>query len=179
MDIRIRSVEGTEEQPFLQWDSVWKDAEFYADWVVGPLSDPLNPAGLQAKHAMHTAVILCLFTWRRAEDYETLPAGKDRKGWWGDVVDVDAGAGETSLGSKLWLLFRSPLNTELQTKAEQYALEALQPLIAQNAVSRIDVTSDIDVVKGVLVLYVKMYSEDGERVYDQKFARIWNQEHGI
>ena len=176
MDIRIRESEGVEDQPFLLWDSTWNDAEFFADWTLSPASEAMNVKGLQSQHALRTSVLIALFTWRRAEEYDLLPTGSDRKGWWGDAVDVDGEAGETALGSKLWLLMRSPLNSRTQQLAEQYATEALQPLVAQGAVAHIDVTTEIDIIAGFLVIYVRMYSKDGDKVYDQKFTRVWTQE---
>ncbi len=177
MDIRLRETEGEGEQPLLLWDTQWSfDAleSRYADWVLAGPNEPMNSNGLRAKHALNTAILICLFTWRRAEPYDVLPAGTDPKGWWGDAIDLEGS--ETKIGSRLWLLYRSPLNEDNRRRAEQYALEALQPLVDQGAVARFDVVASMQQVKGWLVLDVKAYSQDGQLVYSQKFSDIWKQE---
>ncbi len=66
------------------------------------LSGTVNPGGLDASDAFGSAVVLSLFTDRRAPE-GWRPEVSDRRGWWGDHV---APAGETprALGSHLWLL---------------------------------------------------------------------------
>lgn len=175
MEVKIREAEGVSPQPFLYWDSVWDQTQFFAEWTIGPRSDTLNPGGLQAAHALHTAILLSLFTWRRADQSELQYLdGSDRKGWWGDGVDIDKF--ETELGSKLWLLFRRELTEDVRLKAEDYAREALQPLINQGAVAAFDVIAEIDKPAGQLSLVVSAFSQDGTKIYDQRFDRIWAQE---
>lgn len=177
MDIRIREAEGASEQPFLLWDTYWNESdlgEYLCDWKLAGPNAPNNAYGLAADHALNTAILISLFTWRRAEPYDVLPSGADPKGWWGDSVDLEEN--ETKIGSRLWLLLRSTLNNETARKAEDYAYEALQPLIDQGAVARFEVVATPDIVKGFLVLDVRGYSQDGQKIYEQKFERIWRQE---
>jgi len=49
------------------------------------------------------AVIISLFTWRRANPDDVLPAGDDRQGWFGDTFAEVRG---DRIGSRLWLLSR-------------------------------------------------------------------------
>lgn len=177
MEIRIRETEAAAEQPFLLWDTYWDETDlgdFICDWKLAGATAQQNAYGLAANHALHTAILISLFTWRRAESYDALPSGADPKGWWGDSVDLDKN--ETRLGSRLWLLLRSILNNETARKAEDYAYEALQPLIDQGAVARFDVVATPNIVDGQLVLDVRAYSQDGQKIYEQKFERIWRQE---
>ncbi len=52
---------------------------------------------------LETAVIISLFTDRRAGENDELPATEtDRRGWWGNTLQ-DA---DDEIGSKLWLLCR-------------------------------------------------------------------------
>jgi phage gp46-like protein len=179
MDIRIRDTEGTNPQPFLLWDSYWNQDNLNAavvDWKLAGPSATQNAYGLAANHALDTAILLSLFTWRRAEVYDNLPSGSDPKGWWGDLVDLDNTSSEGPLGSRLWLLIRAPLNTNTERLAESYAYEALQPLIDQGAVAKFVCTATADIVKGYLTLAVDAYSQDGQLIYNQKFERIWRQE---
>jgi phage gp46-like protein len=178
MDIRIRDTEGTDDQPFLLWDTYWPQGDdlsaSYADWKLAGPNAPNNAYGLAADHALNTAILICLFTWRRAENYDTLPSGTDPKGWWGDNVDLEEN--ETKLGSRLWLLIRADLNTETGKRAEDYAYEALQPLIDQGAVAKFVCAATVDQIKGSLTLAVNAYSQDGLLIYSQKFDRLWRQE---
>lgn len=175
MDIRVRVAEGDDKQPLLIWDTEWDPSIGAADWVLAGPDDPDNAMGLRAKHALHTAVLIQLFTWRRVETYDLSPAEtSDRKGWWGDGVDVQDQ--ETFIGSRLWLLLRSVLNESVRRKAEDYAREALSVLVKQGAVSRVEVDSDMDQARGLLGLHVRLFSQDGQKKYDQRFEIIWRQE---
>ena len=180
MDIRIRATEGADPQPLLLWDTYWNQADPLApaicDWKLAGPSAPLNAMGLAADHALNTAILLSLFTWRRAEVYDALPSGSDPKGWWGDLVDLDPTSSEGPLGSRLWLLIRAPLNKATEQLAESYCYEALQPLIDQGAVAKFVVTATADKVKGFLTIAVNAYSQSGQQIYNQKFERIWRQE---
>lgn len=177
MDIRMRDSEGTDAQPFLLWDTYWNADDldtYFADWQLAGPSAPLNAYGLSSNHALNTAILLSLFTWRRAEVYDVLPAGTDPKGWWGDDIDLEGNEGP--LGSRLWLLIRAPLNANTITLAETYAYEALQPLIDQGAVATFVCTATIDKVQGFLTLAVNAYSQNGQLIYSQKFENLWRQE---
>lgn len=179
MDIRIRATEGTDPQPFLLWDTVWNQdalAPALCDWQLAGPTAPLNSMGLKADQALNTAILLSLFTWRRAEVYDVLPAGSDPKGWWGDLVDIDDTSSEAPLGSRLWLLTRATLNDATMKLAESYAYEALQPLVDQGAVARFVCTATVNKVQGFLTLAVDAYSQDGQLIYSQKFEQIWRQE---
>ena len=72
-------------QPALFWSTVWDEAEQLGDWRVAPAGDPVNPGGLDASGQLASAVILSLFTDRRAPE-GWRPEVADRRGWWGDAV---------------------------------------------------------------------------------------------
>jgi phage gp46-like protein len=176
MDIRLRDSEGTDPQPQLLWDTLVNNGDLTStyDWALAGPNAPLNAYGLASNHALNTAILISLFTWRRAEAYDVLPAGTDPKGWWGD--DTDLQDSEAPIGSRLWLLIRSPLNANTAKLAETYAYEALQPLIDQGAVATFVCTATIDKVKGFLTLAVNAYSQNGQLIYSQKFENLWRQE---
>ncbi|AGG58115.1 hypothetical protein VPCG_00004 [Vibrio phage martha 12B12] len=65
-------------------------------------------------------VLISLFTDSRAEESDTLPdASNDLRGWPGDTF-YDA-----PWGSKLWLLYREKLTTDVRNLAVKYAEDAL------------------------------------------------------
>lgn len=183
MDIRIRATEGDEQQPYLLWDTDFDNSQdparlgnaFHGDWKLAQPTDQLNKGGLKANAALHTAIGLALWTWKRAEPYEMPPDTNNPMGWWGDKIDLDTDNGEAELGSKLWLLQRSTLSDATARKAEAYCYEALQPIVNQGAVAQLIVTASYDTVRGFMFIDVQAFSEAGDRVYDQKFSLLWSQ----
>lgn len=167
--MRIVALTGPDE-PLLDPDLVWNGA--FADLALSGIDDPVNPGGLQAKAALTTAVLLCLMTDRRADPTE-LRDGDVNRGWPGDGFDIEAG--ETPLGSKLWLLQRRALTDEVELLARDYARDALQTLIDQRAFARIDVEVSFDRPRNRLDLIVRGYGGAGTITFDQKFAVLWEQ----
>lgn len=78
------------------------------------------------------AVVISLFTWRRAkpDDETDMPMG-----WWGDTWPV---AQNDRYGSRLWLLQRKKLTNQTALEARTYIREALQWMIEDGLVSRIE-----------------------------------------
>jgi phage gp46-like protein len=186
MDVRMRVAEGCSEQPLLLWDSLWQPAEGAADWSLAGPGAPLNSGGLAAERALETAVVLALFTDRRAPpEAQTATGGPgglpprlddgDPRGWWGDGIDLRADDGETDLGSHLWLLERSPLTYRTARAAEIYAREALDPLLRQQAVARIELSAAAVEAEGRLELTVALYGRDGSHTFDRRFDIYWRQ----
>ena len=82
------------------------------------------------------------------------------------------------LGSKLWLYRRHELTnlTGLEMAAE--AKRALQPLIDQRAVVRIDASAAVDKAQGQVLLTVNLYGRDGRETYADKFDLLWRRADG-
>jgi len=97
---------------------------------------------LETDQGLATAVLMSLFTDRRARKDDLLPdpEGNDRRGWWGDKTGEYREAGD-QIGSRLWLLERSKTTSETITQAESYATEALQWLIDDGIAVKVDVTA--------------------------------------
>lgn len=68
------------------------------------------------------AVIISLFTWRRAGPDDPYP-GAHPMGWWGDTWPTVA---NDRIGSRLWLLAREVITAPVIERARGYILEALQ-----------------------------------------------------
>lgn len=132
---------------------------------------------LQSTDPIKTAVVMLLFTDARGTDDQMRRADTtDKRGWVGDGFDIDRAGGETELGSRLWLLRREALRAELARDFQDEAARALQPLIAQGVVVRIDVTAEavLDQPGNVLRLTVNLYGRDGSRRYADRFDILWN-----
>ncbi|MCK5603932.1 phage GP46 family protein [Candidatus Pacearchaeota archaeon] len=81
---------------------------------------------------LETTVALYLFTDARASSSEEQQSSK-RRGWLGNIFRL------FDLGSLLWLLSQVRNTQEIRNKAEQYAINALEPLIRDNLASEINV----------------------------------------
>ena len=99
---------------------------------------------LQLEATLETAVIISLFTDRRAATDDVLPdAGQtlspvpaDRRGWAGDAF------GGERIGSRLWLLDREKQTEEVRRRAEEYGYEALQWLIDDGHVLSVEISAE-------------------------------------
>lgn len=165
---------------FSLWDSVWSPADGFADWKIASAAEIGNAGGLQSQNAIATAVTLALFTDRRLPADHPLAylADRDARGWWGDGVEINADDGEDALGSLLWLLERAPLTVSgisIATWAEQFAREALAPIVRQGAAVRVDAAATVYEIGNRLELVVSLYGRDGNKVFDRKFDLLWNQ----
>ena len=70
-------------------------------------------ADLLADDGLETAVLLSLFSDRRAREEEIPPGQTWRRGWWGDLLADD----QDQIGSKLWLLEREKQSPTVLVRA--------------------------------------------------------------
>ncbi len=104
------------------------------DWAVqGP--------SLAEDIGLESAVLILLFTDRRARDDDSIPDGSgDRRGWWASP----------QLGSRLWLLEREKSLQSVVVRAREYCIEALQVLIDEGVADAIDVVTGWVEASGVI-----------------------------
>lgn len=121
---------------------------------------------------LETAVVISLFTDRRARTDDALPDGVDgdRRGWWADAFN------QRPIGSRLWLLSREKQLPAVVARAKEYAEEALAWLVEDNVASRVVVTAEV-VKNGVLGLGIEIYRTGAEPV-SFRFTYVWNS-HGL
>lgn len=131
---------------------VWDVERSRGDWQ-------LSGADLLRGDDLATAVLVSLFTDRLCQADDVIPDGTDdRRGWWGDSFEAVA------IGSRLWLLERSKLTADVARQAEDYCREALQWLIDDGVVVRLDVSTQVVVAAvGRLVISLVLYKTDGQR----------------
>jgi phage gp46-like protein len=154
--------------PDIIWDGVRGDFALVSAAGQGPRG------GLRGGQAFATAVCLLLFTDAQIDDSElTIFMQGDKRGWAGDGFDIDATAGETALGSKLWLYRRAELVAETGRAIEDETRRVLQTLLDQKACARIDVAATVDAPNGRVALQIDIYGDDGARVFAQKFDDLW------
>ncbi|MCW5666468.1 MAG: phage GP46 family protein [Piscinibacter sp.] len=114
-------------------------------------------AQLDEDDGLETAVVLSLFTDRRANDDDALPdsagqAERERRGWWGDSYAEVTG---DRIGSRLWLLSREKQLASVLERARQYADEALRWLVEDGVAREVTVSAEV-VRSGVLGLQVEI-----------------------
>ncbi|MCW3835962.1 phage GP46 family protein [Sphingomonas canadensis] len=100
----------------------------------------LADGDLVTDDGLMTAIAISLFTDARARDDDPLPAGADRRGWWGDAFNDRA---EDRTGSRLWLLDRGKLTPGIEIEARDIAREALAWLIEDQVVSALEVSAEV------------------------------------
>lgn len=124
-------------------------------------------AGMHPDELLVRAVVISLFTWRRANPGD-VPDGQNKFGWWGDTYAADLG---DKIGSRLWLLAREKIADATIQRAREYAAEALQWLIDDGVATRIDVTAARAGLSQITVSS-KIYRSNGAPL-DLRFSDIW------
>lgn len=142
---------------------IWDEARGDADLAVVD-NDLVSDAGLQ------TAVILSLFTDRRAEPDNAPPSGDptDRRGWWADEFLDNEG---DRIGSRLWLLDRSKSTGEVALRAKEYVLEALAWMIEDGVVTKIDVAT---AVAGQRLTIALTLARPAASPLTMRFSHVWD-----
>lgn len=109
--------------------------------------------------ALTRAVLISLFTWRRALTDDPVD-DEELFGWWGDSYPNIA---DDRIGSRLWLLRRVKLTDATQRDAEFYANEALRWLLDDGHVIAIEISSEkVDISR--LNLTVILTVPGGDRI---------------
>src|SRR6218665_2594807 len=128
--------------------TVWNDVTAAGDCVV-------VGGDLQADAGLKTAVLISLFSDRRAAADDVLPApGASRRGWWGDEYLA------RPLGSRLWLLDREKDQPEVLNRTREYALEALGWLVEDGIAASVEATATVP-VRELLFLQILIRKPDG------------------
>lgn len=129
-------------------------------YLNGELTDPTSGV-----NPLPRAVIISLFSWRRAETDDNAPLPM---GWWGDTYPTVTG---DRIGSRLWLLGREKITNDMLNRARSYATEALQWMLDDGVAARVDVDS---VRSGMndASLTIVIYQRDGS-TWNMQFNNYW------
>lgn len=124
---------------------------------------------LKLDEGLNTAIIISLFSDRRARSDDPLPSGDgDRRGWWADAYPVIEG---DQIGSRLWLLSREKEIPETLRRAKEYAAEALAWLVSDGIAARVEVIPSVP-RRGVLGLSVAVHKLDGN-IENFQYEFLW------
>ena len=86
------------------------------------------------------AVIISLFTWRRADANDDLDSS-EKYGWWADQFSDVV---NDRIGSKLWQLQRKKIDDEVMATAKEYIEQSLQWLIDDGICTGVEATVERD-----------------------------------
>lgn len=117
---------------------------------------------------LETAVIISLFTWRRAESQDDVPQGSPKYGWWGDQLADDI---QHKTGSRLWLMLRRKLTRQTINDAVEYMKQSLQWMIKDGVAGSIDVTAERNGLYEMDAL-IKIYRNGGQPA-ELRYSELW------
>lgn len=148
------------------WDIDLMESDF--DLAEGK-GDLLRENGLQ------TAVLISLFTDRRANTEDKID-GDNKRGWWGDGVSEIEG---DQIGSKLWMLERAKTTTSDIALIRRYIEDALQWMLDDEVVQKIEINIERqgEIPNEQLAFEVRLYQSDGLKVA-MKFKDLWDGQFG-
>ena len=119
---------------------------------------------------LETAVLISLFTDRRASDDDVVPDGTDdRRGCWMDALS------EIPLGSRIWLLNREKVIPPTVAALKEYIEEALQWLLDQHIARAVTVTCSPDSRKHQILAEIDI-ARNGQ---NRRYQYVWRQLNGI
>ena len=119
---------------------------------------------------LETAVLISLFTDRRASDDDVVPDGTDdRRGCWMDALS------EIPLGSRIWLLNREKVIPSTVAALKEYIEEALQWLLDQHIARAVTVTCTPDSRKHQILSEIDI-ARNGQ---NRRYQYVWRQLNGI
>jgi phage gp46-like protein len=145
---------------------------FDLDMLAGDIA--IDSGDLARETTLQTAVLLSLFTDRRATADELARfGGDDARGWWGDELAEVEG---DEFGSKLWLLAREKVLPETLNRAREYARQALAWMIEDGVASSVAVEAAwLDTLvprmpRGILALGVEIAKPTD---VPERYALVW------
>lgn len=136
----------------------WNSAVRHADWMQ-------NGALLATGNDLVSAIIISIFSDRRAEPGDVIPDGSnDPRGWWAD--------GDVPIGSRMWLLRRAKQTLTTLQLAYDYLAESLQWLIDDGVVGTFEIKTQW-VRTGMLGAQITAYSPTGTQLATGLYTWAW------
>lgn len=127
----------------------------------------LDEGDLEGDIGIETAVLISLFTDRRATEDELPPGVDGLRGWWGDLFPSVQG---DQIGSKLWTLQREKVTLATLAAVESAATNSLQWMIDDGVASSVEVNAEFD-VGNAIILSVNIVRQTGD---DANFNIVWD-----
>lgn len=145
----------------------------FAEWTAdgnqtrSPFFGLFDATESDGQASLQRAVMISLFTDRRAEPSDEIPDGADdRRGWWADGFESDTAAN----GSRLWLLDRGKVTAATVAAARDYADEALRWLVVDGLAARVVVETERQ--GATIAMRVQVIRRTGS-VVELRFDDLW------
>ena len=160
--------------PRVQWNTFWESDFTLTDGLQTQGDWTIDGDSAFENNEIYSAVLMCIFTDRRApQDLELPGDDDDRRGYHGDFYDVRTERGEAELGSLLWLYERAALTDDNIKGMEDAIRDCLLPLESQGLVADYDVTVEADKNTGKVCVGVTLYAQSRQKIFDARFTRLW------
>ncbi|MGH8426389.1 MAG: phage GP46 family protein [Gammaproteobacteria bacterium] len=130
----------------------------------------LSGGDLAHDDGLETAVILSLFCDARADADDSLDAGADPRGYWGDSFAAIAG---DVTGSKLWLIVRQKQLADVANRAQEYAAAALAWLVEDGIAATVNVIAEW-IAQGTLALSIAIAKPGSNDVFQRRYQYVWS-----
>ena len=144
--------------------------DFDTDLLEGDLVFDLLTQDLETESGVRTAVIISLFSDRRANDDDVLPDpnSTDKRGWWGDLAPPDVDGDQ--IGSRLWLLSREKTIASTIPKTKGYITESLEWMLEDKIAKKVEVEVERQGTPGndILAFAVAIHMPD-DSIYTYDF----------
>lgn len=114
------------------------------------------------EEGIRTSVLLSLYVDQRAEEDE-LEEGQSNKGWWGDMFE------DEPMGSKLWLLERQKITTDVLNRCADFTRECLAWLIKDGIADTVSVNVSLSGQNIITQIDIKRDEES----FKYKFDDLW------
>lgn len=133
-----------------------------------------NNGDLVREEGLETAVLISLFTDRRANEDDELINSGEYRGWWGDELSE-----ADKIGSRLWLI-RQKATQENVNLAKEYIIEALQWAIDDGVFIKIEVETKAQgpPENKRLAARIRFWYTDGN-VKAIEFKNLWEKQIAI
>lgn len=150
-------------------------SDFALEWFIDGAADlVIEDDDLKADEGLRTSILLSLFTDRRAEADDELPADDgDRRGYWADeFAEVE----EDRMGSRLWLLDRTTNRADVLVDAQRFDLEALQWLIDDGVASAVEAVVTFETNSPVRLRHDIVIERPDVDDVAFRFSHVWEAE---
>ena len=126
----------------------------------------IDTPGLKIDDTLKNAVIISIYSDRRANSDDVLELNENPRGWFADSFNP---VRNDKIGSRLWLLRRAKLINDTLIKAREYVLESLRWLIDVNTAQSTNVDTFI-YNQYTLGIYIEIIKPSGTDVFNFQYA---------
>lgn len=151
------------------------DIKIFYDSVTGRYDIKYANGDIFRENGMTTALLMSLFTDRRARDDDELINEDDKRGWWGDLLEDNGDL----IGSRLWLLNGKASEENLEL-AKGIISEAVKWFVDDGVWQKFEVYTEYqgEPYNKRLSFQIDSYYSNGQKT-SYKFKGLWEAEMSL